>query len=206
MELSILLKWYSLNPKLHGRLWNAQSDAADLRVIDELRKYLQVTNPSQTPEAQLEEQRVAKQQVVDEARALLKEAGRDYGKRVAPTVLGMVLEIVDVDPGHAVAARQTYIVAYRNFSPWVHSEAASFKSTTRPISPTHSAFVGDWLPISKTMLRLLAASMLAYCIEVVSELMGLPDRKIEARQLRNELVDADAYDTRVAAAREAHGE
>ena len=199
VELAILLKWYSIQPELHGILWNAQSEAADLRVIEESQQYLGVTNPSSIPDAELTRQRAAKRRVVSEARALLKKIGRDYGSRVAPGVGRMVAEIVEADPGHAIAVRQAYIVAYRNFSPWVHSEAASFKSTTRDISSTRAEFVGDRIPVSTMNLRLLGGAMLAYCIEVVSSLMPNPSRLAEARSLRDELVDADAYLARLSA-------
>jgi hypothetical protein len=54
----------------------------------------------------------------------------------------MVREVAERDPGHGTAMRQAYIVTYRSLSPWVHSEASSFKSTTEPISKTHHRFVG----------------------------------------------------------------
>jgi hypothetical protein len=194
VELAILLKWFSLDPDLHGDLWDAQSDANDLRVIQETGEYLALTNPSQTPEDVLLAMRAIKEQKVGEARARLRATQRRYGERVAPGVLTMVKEIVEADPGHAIAMRQAYIVAYRNLSPWVHTEAASFKSTTKQTGATTAEFVGDRVPLAKTALRQLGAAMFAYCIEVVSEMGQTPDRRDEARAIRDELVDADAYD------------
>jgi hypothetical protein len=200
VELAIFLKWYSLDPDLHGDLWDAQSDANDLRVINEVRTYLGATNPSATPEAELEAKRAIKRQVVADARSRLKDAGRNYGDRVAPGVLGMVREVAERDPGHGTAMRQAYIVTYRSLSPWVHSEASSFKSTTEPISKTHHRFVGDRLPLTMLTLRILGAAMVAYCIEIVSDFMERSDRRVEARAIRDELVDADAYLARLAKA------
>lgn len=193
VELAILLKWYSLDPDLHGDLWDAQSDANDLRVIDEARKYLSLTNPSATPAEELAAKRRAKEHQVDAARGRLRAAGRRYGDRLAPGVLTMVREIAERDPGHAVAMRGAYIVAYRNVSPWVHSEAASFKATTEMISKTQARFVGDRVPLPKTAMRQLGAAMFAYCIEVVSEMIKSPDRRDESRAIRDELVEADRY-------------
>lgn len=203
VELALLMKWFSLDPDLHGELWHAQSNAADLRVIDESREYLGLTNPSALSDEVLAEKRAAKQKLIDEARAALKAAGRQYGDRLMPGVGGMVREIAAADPGHAIAARQAYIVAYRNLSPWVHSEASSFKSTTEPISETRVRYVGDRVPLSPLTHRILAAAMMAYCIEVVSDLMRRPDRTAEARAIRDELVDADAYLARLSRAAEA---
>jgi len=198
VELAILLKWYSLDPDLHGDLWDAQSDANDLRVIDEAREHLSLTNPSATPEEELAAKRRIKEEKVEAARERLRAAGRRYGDRLAPGVLTMVREIAERDPGHAIAMRGAYIVAYRNLSPWVHSEAASFKATTEMISDTHARFVGDRVPLARTAMRQLGAAMFAYCIEVVSEMLQTPDRGEEARAIRDELVEADRYLTRLA--------
>ena len=47
--------------------------------------------------------------------------------------------------------------------------------------------------------------MASYCIEVVSDLMRRPNRTAEARTIRDELVDADAYLARLSRAAEAGG-
>lgn len=146
-------QWFSLDPDLHGELWHAQSNAADLRVLGESREYLGLTNPSALSDEALAEKRAAKQKLIDEARGALKAAGRHYGDRLMPGIGGMVREIAAADPGHAIAARQAYIVAYRNLSPWVHSEASSLPRVWVGLEGLHGREADDDVPRSTSGCR-----------------------------------------------------
>jgi hypothetical protein len=170
VELAIFMKWFTLDPAVHVQLWTAQSEQNDLRVIREVGECLTLTNP--LPEPWRADQLALKTEIVAEAKEQLKQTGRDYGRRLTPSLARMVEEVGASAPGHAIPLWQAYSLAYRFVSPWDHTEASSFKASTERVSSSKLLFVGDKLPMRRRDLRLLAAAMFAYCIEIVSEFTG----------------------------------
>jgi hypothetical protein len=171
VEAAILLKWISLDPTLHGELWFAQSEDRELTAMRELERNIGLRVRGDIDPTVITESVEDKTAWRDEAVARGKAAGKKYGDRAMPELARLVQEIETADPGHKMAMRQAYDVAYRGFSPWMHSEAASFKSTA-VTTPEGAAWVGDVSPYSVEHLRLIAGAMVAYVLEIVGVASG----------------------------------
>jgi hypothetical protein len=166
IELSILVKWLSIDPDLHRVLWLAESDATELRHAELMSAHLRARGnnpePPRDPGQQAEKRRFR-----DEARARLKAAGRNYGTRLMPSVVRMVEEVERAVPGHQIAVRDAYELAYRTFSPWEHTDASSFKSTAERSDGDSWTYLGDRTPFHLEDLRAIATSMYAYVLETI---------------------------------------
>lgn len=166
IELSILVKWLSIDPDLHRVLWLAESDATELRHAELMTAHLRARGndpePPRDPTQQAEKERFR-----DEARARLKAAGRNYGTRLVPSVARMVEEVERAVPGHRIAMRDAYELAYRTFSPWEHTDASSFKSTAERSEGASWTYLGDRTPFHAEDLRAIATSMYAYALETI---------------------------------------
>ncbi len=165
IELSIVVKWLSLDPDLHRLLWLAESDATELRHAEFMTAHLVARGNK--PEPHDPTQQAAKERFRDEARERLKAAGRNYGTRLMPSVARMVEEIEKVVPGHRVAIRDAYDLAYRTFSPWEHTDASSFKSTAVRSDGDAWTYCGDRTPFHPEDLRAIATSAYAYALETI---------------------------------------
>lgn len=188
VELSILLRWFALDPDVNGEIWKAHSEDADLRVIREVERHVGAPKPTRVTPEEAMQKLAAKQAIVDEARAAV---GGRRG-RVGPTVAQMVGEIERVEPEHGFGMRQAYDVGYRMLSPWIHSEAASFKSAMEEVSPGRYRFLGDKIGVPPVVLRAIGAGTVAYCLEVIGGLVDDLDVVAEAQAIRTEIVIADA--------------
>lgn len=185
VEAAILAKWISLDPKLHGELWFAQSEDRDITAIREQEKHLGISVQTGTPTELITESIDEKTAWRDEAIKHGKAAGKRYGDRAMPSLDRLVKEIEDQDPGHKIAMRQAYDVAYRSISPWTHTEAASFKYTAVQ-TDDGLAFVGDRSPYRAELLRMIAGAMFAYVLEVAGAATGAVDA-VDARFIRDYL-------------------
>jgi hypothetical protein len=185
VEAAILAKWISLNPKLHGELWFAQSEDRDLTAIREAEKHLGIRVRGDIPTSSIVESVEQKTAWRDEAVARSKAAGKTYGDRPMPHIDRMVAEIEKGDPGHKMAMRQAYDGVYRSVSPWEHTEAASFKATAEE-SETGLTFLGDVCPYQIDLLRLIAGAMFAYILEIVGLAVG-DGSEVAARFIRDYL-------------------
>jgi hypothetical protein len=165
IELSIVVKWLSLDPDLHRLLWLAESDATELRHAEFMRVHL-VTRGNK-PEPPDPIQHAEKKRLRDEARERLKAAGRNYGTRLMPSVARMVEEVEKAVPGHRIAIRDAYELAYRTFSPWEHTDASSFKSTAERSDGDSWTYRGDRTPFHAEDLRAIATSIYAYALETI---------------------------------------
>lgn len=165
IELTILTKWVSLNPLVHGELWMSDSESNELTQIRYTTEHLKVRgNP--VPETH-HEGIALKQALKDRAKATLKGMNKDYGTHLIPTVARMVEEIEKVDPGHKIAVRDTYDLGYRTFSPWEHTAASSYKGTAERGPDGKFHYIGDLSPFHAEDLDAIAISMLAYILEMV---------------------------------------
>jgi hypothetical protein len=79
----------------------------------------------------------------------------------------MVEEVESAAPGHRIAMRDAYELAYRTFSPWEHTDASSFKSTAERSDGEVWTYLGDRTPFHAEDLRAIATSMYAYALETV---------------------------------------
>lgn len=113
------------------------------------------------------------------------KAGKKYGGKPMPALDRLVMEVEKSDPGHRVAIRQAYDLAYRSMSPWMHSEATSFKSTATG-EPDAMTFHGDVSPFAPDMLHVTAGMLYAYVLEVVGAAAGDGSDK-DAREWRDML-------------------
>lgn len=166
IELSILAKWLSLDPDLHRVLWLAESDATELRHAELMSAHVRARGSNLDPPRDTAQQ-AAKEQFRDEARARLKAAGRNYGTRLMPSVARMVEEVEKAVPGHRIAVRDAYELAYRTFSPWEHTDASSFKSTAERSEGDSWVYRGDRTPFHPEDLRAIATSAYAYALETI---------------------------------------
>jgi hypothetical protein len=166
VETAILIKWLSLDPTLNGQLWFAHAESRDLTAMSEQEKHLGPQVHVSIPDDVITEAKEEKQAFVDAAFAATAAAGKSYGKdRPLPHIPRMVEDIERADPGHKQAMRQAYDAVYRAISPWDHSEASSFKATAI-VTPSGVDFVGDRSPFVVEHLRIIAAAMFAYILEV----------------------------------------
>jgi hypothetical protein len=102
-----------------------------------------------------------------------------------PPLDRLVMEVEKADPGHRVAIRQAYDLAYRAMSPWTHSEATSFKSTASG-EPGALTYHGDVSPFPQEPIHVMAAMMYAYVLEVVGRAAS-DGSDVDARQWRDML-------------------
>lgn len=184
VEAAIKAKWISLDPTLHGELWFAQAEDQDLKAMRAQETHLGLRVRAEIPPEVIVETMEQKAAWRDEAIARGREAGRK-GDRPMPPLAQLVEEIENRDPGHRVAMRQAYEMAYRGFSPWEHTEATSFKATA---ITTESGvdFLGDRSPYSSEMLRLIGGAMFAYVVEMIGIASG-HESAVIARLVRDYL-------------------
>ncbi len=107
----------------------------------------------------------------DDSVAKGKAAEKRYGDRPLPDLAHMVGEIEKAEPGHKTVMRQSYEVIYRTFSPWQHTEAASFKATAST-DPNGRRFLGDISPYEVEHLRVMAGAQYAYVLEILVIAVG----------------------------------
>lgn len=185
VEVAILAKWVSLDPGLHGELWFGQSDARDVTAMRETERHLKVRERAGVDPAVILEDLRQRAASRDEAAERATKAGKKYGGKPMPPLDQLVMEVEKTDPGHHVAIRQAYDLAYRAMSAWTHSEATSMKSTA---SGTAGALVwhGDVSPFPPEPIHVMAAMMYAYVLEVVGAAAS-DGSDVEARHWRDML-------------------
>jgi Family of unknown function (DUF5677) len=171
VEATIVLKWISLDPAVNGLLWQAHSEGQDLKAAEQAEKHLGDQVHGTTPLDVIADALSEKRRARDAAKQVGAQAGREYGARVMPSLERMVEEVELQDPGHRTAMRQAYEGAYRAFSPWIHTEASSFKATAEQVGDT-VRFIGDRTPYRLDHLRIIAGAMYAYALEVVGIAAG----------------------------------
>jgi hypothetical protein len=186
VEAVILAKWISLAPPLHGELWFAHAEDREVTAMREQEKHLGVRVRADIPTSRITETIEQKIAWRNESVARARAAGKKYGDEPMPSLARLVDEIEEQDPGHRMAMRQAYELAYRGFSPWQHTEATSFKSTATEID-AGVKFLGDVSPYNVELLRLIAGAMFAYMIEIVGVATG-DGSEIPARFIRDYLV------------------
>jgi hypothetical protein len=182
VELAILTKWISLDPTFHGELWMADSEAAELTQIKHVTDHLK--NRGNHPQQPDTEGIARKEALRDEAKAKLKAASRNYGNRLIPTVIRMVEEVEKEVPGHKIAMRDAYELAYRTFSPWEHTDASSYKASAERSDIDDFTFLGDRSPFHSEDIDAIATSMFAYVLESVLTGAQIGDPKM-ARFVRD---------------------
>jgi len=187
VELAILVKWISLEPRLHGFLWIADSDASELTHLDAVLMHAKLRG---SPEPQLDlSHRSSREAVRAAALEHLKAEGINYGKnRAMPSVSRMVEEVEKAIPGHKIAMRDAYEYAYRTFSPWEHTDASSFNSTGQPTEGEGWVWLGDGNPLGAEAVRAIATSMYAYILEVILKQLDNDDGAHLARMIRDYVV------------------
>lgn len=185
VEAAILAKWISLDPTLHGELWFAHAEQRDLTAIREAEKHLGIRVRGDLPADVITETVEQKQAWRDEAVSRGKAAGKKYGDKAMPELARLVQEVEDADPGHHIAIRQAYDLAYRGFSPWMHTEASSFKATAIE-TDEGVRFLGDVSPCRVEHLRLIAGAMFAYVLEIIGVATG-DGTDVTARFIRDYL-------------------
>ena len=184
VELVILAKWISLDPELHMFLYVADSDAAELAHIDDIREHakdrgssIPVDPGDPTP---------IKEATRDAAFAKLKELGKNYGKdRILPNLRRMANEVITKYPDHKIVMNDAYVYAYKTFSPWEHTDASSFKATADETGPSEWEWVGDKSPWHPEDIEAIATSMFAYILETVFAAIGNEENALFARKLRD---------------------
>lgn len=185
IEAAILSKWISLDPTLHGELWFAHAEDRELTAIREQERHLGPrlrTGDSIDKPLESVEQKAAWR---DEAVARGKAAGKKYGDRPMPHIDRLVQEIEQREPGHRVAIRQAYDAAYRAFSPWAHTEASFFKANATE-TDAGLRFLGDVSPYKVEHMRIVAAAMFAYVLEIIGIAAG-DGSEVLARLMRDYL-------------------
>ena len=186
VEATILAKWISLDPFLHGDLWFAHAEDREITAIREQERHLGIRVRGEIPSDRILESIEQKTASRDESVERGRRAGKTYGSKPMPSLARLVDEVEEKDPGHRMAMRQAYDLAYRGISPWQHTEATSFKSTAIE-TEAGLRFVGDVSPYSVEHLRLTAGAMFAYVLEIVGIATG-DGREVAARFIRNYLV------------------
>ena len=185
VEAAILAKWISLDPTLHGELWFAHAEDRDLTAIREQEKHLGLRVRGDIPADAISETVEQKTAWRDEAVAHAKTAGKKYGDKPMPPLDRLVQEVEDKDPGHHIAIRQAYDVLYRGISPWMHTEASSFKATAEH-TQTGVRFLGDVSPYRIEYLRITGGAMFAYVLEIIGVAAG-DGSDVPARFIRDYL-------------------
>jgi Family of unknown function (DUF5677) len=187
VELVILIKWISLDTELHSLLYVADSDASELSHMEAIKEHAKERG-STIPEdpADSSERRAATR---DAAFAKLKELGKNYGKgRILPNVRRMADEVISAIPGHKIVMNDSYVYAYKTFSPWEHTEASSFKATAVETNPGGWEWVGDKSPWHPEDLEAIASSMYAYVLETAFATIGDARGADIARKLRDHVM------------------
>lgn len=165
VELVIVTKWISLNSELHGFLYMADSEVLELANLKRITAH-SVRRGSKIPPADLDEEAVRKA-IEAEGKRRLKAAGLNYGRgRLFPPIDRMVEDVSKTLPGHEIAMRDAYDLAYRTFSPWEHSSGSSFKATAL-VDGSSWRWAGDQSPFGREDIEAVAASMYAYLLETV---------------------------------------
>jgi hypothetical protein len=182
VELVILAKWVSLNPELHGFLYMADSEALELANLKRITEH-STRRGSKVPVSDGDEEAI-RAAIEAEGKRRLKAAGVNYGRgRLYPNVERMVEEVIAADPEHEIAMRDTYVLAYRTFSPWEHSSGSSFKATAQMDGSTWR-WVGDQSPYLNEDIEAVAAAMYAYLLETVLAHIQ-PEKAAIAREVRD---------------------
>jgi hypothetical protein len=184
VELVILAKWISLDPELHMFLYVADSDAAELAHMDDVREHAKDRGSSIPVDPK--DPTPIKEATRDAAFAKLKELGKNYGKdRILPNLRRMTNEVITNYPGHRIVMNDAYVYAYKTFSPWEHTDASSFKATADETGPNEWEWVGDKCPWHPEDIEAIATSMYAYILETVFEAIGDEENALFARKLRD---------------------
>jgi len=191
VEATIRLKWYSINPDAHRRMLGALSATSGLAFVNDVRRHLGPLTEEQ--QQRLDERAAVLTAEQADGQEAAEEAGRTYGDRGGPSLAQMVDEVVKAIPGHRRALRQSYVIAFRAVSPWVHTEVSSFDGTAQMVAPTVAQFLGDRVHLGIPDLRRIGGSMMAYCIETIGAFSLDAGAIQEARAIRDEMVDAEAY-------------
>jgi hypothetical protein len=182
VELVILAKWITLDPELHMFLYVADSDAAELAHMDDVREHAKDRGSSIPKDSK--DATPIKEATRDAAFAKLKELGKNYGKdRVLPNLRRMANEVISKEPGHKIVMNDAYVYAYKTFSPWEHTDASSFKATASETAPNEWKWVGDKSPWHPEDIEAIATSMYAYVLETVFAAIGDDDNALFARKL-----------------------
>lgn len=184
VELVILAKWITLDPELHMFLYVADSDAAELAHMDDVREHAK-DRGSSIPKGAKDPTPI-KEATRDAAFAKLKELGKNYGKdRILPNLRRMANEVISKEPGHKIVMNDAYVYAYKTFSPWEHTDASSFKATANETGQNEWEWVGDKSPWHREDIEAIATSMYAYVLETVFAAIGDDDNALFARKLRD---------------------
>lgn len=182
VELVILTRWVSLDPVANGFLFMADGEAVELAQLSRLQDHAKLRGSPPPLSDSAEE--ATKAAIKEEGFRRLSLGGTDYGKRrLVPTLERMVDEVTKADPGHRVAMRDAYVLAYRTFSPWAHSSGSSFKATAERTGESWR-WVGDQSPFLREDIEAIAASMYAYLLESVLA-TSHPESALIARQVRD---------------------
>jgi len=184
VELVILAKWMTLDPELHMLLYVADSDAAELAHMDDIREHAK-DRRSSIPEDQQDPTPI-KEATRDAAFRKLKEIGKNYGKdRILPNLRRMANEVISKEPGHKIEMNDAYVYAYKTFSPWEHTDASSFKATADETGTGEWEWVGDKSPWHPEDIEAIATSMYTYVLETVFAAIDDEDNALFARKLRD---------------------
>lgn len=180
-ELVVRTTWIALDPERHGRRWFLQSDEADLRTLRAIERNLGPYQGGAFRPDDLQRMREVRQAALDAEKAELSPTGP-----TVPSVEGMVNEAARVFPGQTYRLRQAYDVAFRGASPWVHTEASSFKNDLGD-EDAEPRFLGEHGVVVPASLWLLAAAFLAHIVMVAGAMAGLEGVAAEAAEIGNEL-------------------
>lgn len=184
VELVILAKWITLDPDLHMLLYVADSDAAELAHMDDVREHANDRGSSIPDDPK--DLTPLKEATRDAAFAKLKMLGRNYGKnRILPNLRRMANEVISREPGHKIVMNDAYVYAYKTFSPWEHTEASSFKATANETGPDEWEWIGDKSPWHPEDIEAIATAMYAYVLETVFAAIGDGEDALFARKLRD---------------------
>jgi hypothetical protein len=196
VELVIVAKWISLDPELHMLLYVADSDAAELAHMEDVREHAR-DRGSSIPVDPKDPTRI-KEATRDAAFAKLNELGKNYGKdRILPNLRRMANEVITKYPGHKIVMNDAYVYAYKTFSPWEHTDASSFKATADETGPSEWEWVGDKSPWHPDDIEAIATSMYAYILETVFAAIGDEENGLFARKLRDHVFLNDVRSDRV---------
>jgi len=182
VELVILTRWIALDPETHGFLYMADSEAVELANLGRIKEHA-ARRGSKVPATDAKDEAI-KAAIKEEGFRRLTAAGVKYGKgRLLPRVDEMVKDVIKANPGHEIAMRDAYELAYRTFSPWEHSSGSSFKATAERDGESWR-WMGDRNPFHREDIEAIAASMYAYLLESVLVSMK-PEAAALAREVRD---------------------
>jgi len=187
VELVILAKWLALDPELHKFLYVADSDAAELAHMEDVREHAAFRGSTLPQDPN--DPTLIKEATRAAAFAKLMELGKNYGKgRIMPNLRRMADEVISRIPGHKGVMNDAYVYAYKTFSPWEHTEASSFKSTGKETAPDEWEWLGDNSPWHPEDLEAIASAMYAYVLETVFATREDAENALMARQLREHII------------------